>query len=291
MPALLLLPIVLALLSPALQSALHGWLHRQPKAVFAAPVFLSASFCLAVRYYKAFSMPLVFLILAYTFVPVICAYAQGPGRGNPPTWTDFAVILILWLPVEFSAGQQWVPKHVQGMVHSLAYGIAILLALWVFLIFRSIQGMKYNLPWQARDLIYPFLAFVVIAPILIFVGLRSSFIAPFHVPRQLTVPTLVTRFFLILVATALPEEILFRALIQNFLMQKRGSSNRILFLSAFIFGCAHLNNGPGPLPNWRYMAIATIAGIAYGKVFQKTSTVFSPAILHATVNTAKHTFF
>ncbi len=37
--------------------------------------------------------------------------------------------------------------------------------------------------------------------------------------------------------------------------------------------------------------MATIAGFAYGKVFQKSSSVFSSAILHALINTSKHVFF
>ena len=64
-----------------------------------------------------------------------------------------------------------------------------------------------------------------------------------------------------------------------------------VLLAALIFGCAHLNNGPGPLPNWRYAIMATIAGVAYGKVFQKSSSVFSSAFLHALINTSKHVFF
>jgi hypothetical protein len=69
--------------------------------------------------------------------------------------------------------------------------------------------------------------------------------------------------------TALPEEILFRGLIQNCIAQRFGTSTSTLLISAFIFGCAHLDNGPGPLPNWRYMILATIAGVAYGKVFRE----------------------
>ena len=64
-----------------------------------------------------------------------------------------------------------------------------------------------------------------------------------------------------------------------------------LLLAAFIFGCAHLDNGPGPLPNWRYMILATIAGVAYGKVFEKSSSIFASAGLHALVDLIKHVCF
>jgi hypothetical protein len=96
---------------------------------------------------------------------------------------------------------------------------------------------------------------------------------------------------LIYAGTALPEEILFRSLIQNLLMQRFGSGAGTLLAASFIFGCAHLDNGPQALPNWRYMILATIAGVAYGKVFQKASSVLSSAGLHMLVDWTKHFFF
>ncbi len=99
------------------------------------------------------------------------------------------------------------------------------------------------------------------------------------------------RFLVILAATALPEEILFRGLIQNCIAQRFGAGTETLLVSALIFGCAHLDNGPGPLPNWRYMILATIAGLAYGKVFEKSSSIFASAGLHALVDTVKHVCF
>ncbi len=63
------------------------------------------------------------------------------------------------------------------------------------------------------------------------------------------------------------------------------------FWASLVFGCAHLDNGPQPLPNWRYMIVATIAGLAYGRVFQKSSSVVSSALLHMMVDWTKHFFF
>ena len=74
-------------------------------------------------------------------------------------------------------------------------------------------------------------------------------------------------------------------------MLRFGATTRTLLLAAFIFGCAHLDNGPQPVPNWRYMILATIAGVAYGKVFQRASTIFSSAGLHTLVDWTKHFFF
>jgi membrane protease YdiL (CAAX protease family) len=39
------------------------------------------------------------------------------------------------------------------------------------------------------------------------------------------------------------------------------------------------------------MILATIAGLAYGKVFQKSTSVLSSALLHTMVNFTRHAFF
>jgi membrane protease YdiL (CAAX protease family) len=117
-----------------------------------------------------------------------------------------------------------------------------------------------------------------------------GFIPAPHLPTQ-TAGRMAAAAGLILVGTALPEEILFRSLIQNLLMQRFGPGARTLVAASLIFGCAHLDNGPQPLPNWRYMILATLAGLAYGRVFQKSSTVVSSAALHMLVDWTKHFFF
>ena len=264
---LLLLTLVLAFFVPAVPARLLRRLKAQPRLVFLTPVFLAAFFCAVVAYYGALSVPLVLLILVYTFVPTICAFVQGPQPG-PPSWLDFAIMLMLWLPIELNVGRPWIPREIQGLAHTAIYGIGLLLALVLLGAFRGLRGMKYNLPTQWRDALYVLAAFVAAAVILIPLGLALSFLAPVHALRFSGV-TLAWRFVGIWAGTALPEEILFRALIQNWIMQKFGESNWTLLAAAVIFGCSHLNNGPGALPNWRYAILATIAGWLYGKVFQK----------------------
>jgi hypothetical protein len=204
---------------------------------------------------------------------------------------DFVIIALLWFPLEFSVGHQFIPKQAQNSLHLAAYGISILLALSIFLQFRRLSGMKITLPRSGRDLVNLLVGFLACAPILIAFGRVIGFLPPFHLPAQPSVTRIGSQYLIILAATALPEEILFRGLIQNCIAQKFGSNTRSLLLAAFIFGCAHLDNGPQPLPNWRYMILATIAGIAYGKVFEKSSSIFASAGLHALVDLIKHICF
>ncbi len=281
--------LILALLSRDLQDRLKRVFERRPVAVFLAPVFICVLFYAFAQRLGGLSLPVALLMAGYTLLATLCIYAIGSGGGA--SWFDLGVVLLLWLPLEFNLGGHWVPVHVRGAVHTLAYGAAVLLALILFLLFRRIPGIKYELPRHGNDFLYFAAGLVVAAPVLILVGRAVGFIPPFHLAAGLTIGRFAATFGLILAATALPEELLFRGLIQNSLMQRLGEGNGTLLLAAVIFGAAHLDNGPQALPNWRYMILATIAGFIYGKVFQKASSVFASASLHAMVNAINHFFF
>jgi membrane protease YdiL (CAAX protease family) len=285
----ILLTAILALLCTSIQRSLQTALKQSPSLLFAVPLLLSALFLAAAAQQGSLNVPLAGLILAYTFLPVTCAYLAR--HVAPPAWIDFLIIALLWFPLEFSLGQQWVLKSARNTLHLTAYGVSILLGLGIFLLFRQLTGMKYNLPRSPRDLLNLLLGFAFCAPVLIPLGRAIGFLPPFHWPAHSSPLRIGSQYLIIFAATALPEEILFRALIQNCIAQRFGAGAWTLILSAFIFGCAHLDNGPGPLPNWRYMIVATIAGLAYGKVYEKSSSLLASAGLHGLVDLIKHLCF
>jgi uncharacterized protein len=281
---------IFALLAPALQHRMQKLFQRRPAMLWSVPILLTGVFSAASLMAGAFGLRLTLLVLAYTLAPMLVAYIQGPAVAPRPSALDFLGILILWMPIEFAAGAQLVPRPAQGFLHSVAYAIAILLGLVMWTGFRAFSGMKYNPPRAARDAWLPLVAFALVAPVLAVVGIALGFIPAPHLPVQ-SAGRMTAAVGIIYAGTAFPEEILFRALIQNLLMQRLGSGTRTLLLASFIFGCAHLDNGPQPLPNWRYMILATIAGFAYGKVFHKATSVMSSAGLHMLVDWTKHFFF
>ncbi len=286
----LLLAAVFGLFVPAAQNRLRGLLQGSPRSVWAVPFLLAAVFGGASAVAGACSIPLIAMVLAYALAPVACVYALGVGTPATPGVLDFLAILLLWLPLEFAAGQHLVPRPAQGFLHSVGYGIAILLGLVLFLGFRSFPGLKYNAPRGRRDWVLPLAGFAAVAPVLVAVGIAIGFIPMPHLPAQ-SGGKMAAAVGIIFAGTALPEEILFRSLIQNLLMLRFGAGWRTLIVASVIFGAAHLDNGPQALPNWRYMIEATIAGVAYGRVFQKASSVTSSAMLHMTVDWTKHFFF
>ena len=77
------------------------------------------------------------------------------------------------------------------------------------------------------------------------------------------------------------EEALFRGLIQKKLQDVfsfRFGNALALFIAAMLFGFAHYKGGPA------YILLATLAGLFYGHIFQKTKTVASSILLHFSFN-------
>ena len=282
---------VLALLSPGVQQLVQGTMRRAPARIWLAPPLLAAVFFAASAMTGAINAELVWIVLAYTAAPVACAWFAGVGPASRPVALDFAAIALLWFPLEFPAGAgRLVAKHAQGFLHSVAYGIAILLGLAIFLCFRQVAGMKYRLPESARDWRNMLIGFAVAAPVLAAVGIPIGFIPMPHLSTA-SAGKMAAAAVIIFCATALPEEILFRSMIQNLLCQRFGANTRTLIAASLIFGGAHLDNGPQAVPNWRYFILATIAGFAYGKVFQRSSSVVASTGFHALVDWTKHFFF
>jgi len=280
----LFLTMVLSLFSLALQGALRGFFERRPAAVFAVPLALTALFAGVLGASGGWSAAFVLLVAAYTFVPTALVYARRP-------WFDLTAILLLWMPIEFAAGRQLIPRAVWGVANIAARGTAVTLALALFLLFRNLPGMKYNLPRKWIDVPYAALGFVALAPVLAALGQRLGFLGPFLGLARFHPGGFGLLWLRTALGVALPEELLFRALIQNWLMQRFGFSVRTLAVAALIFGASHLDNPPGPLPNWRYMILATCAGFVFGGVFWKSSSIWSSAGLHALVNATRHVFF
>src|SRR6185369_5790935 len=106
-------------------------------------------------------------------------------------------------------------------------------------------------------------AFLLFAAIGIPLGFAIHFIGWAFTLRKLSLaPALFLGIFLF---TAIPEELLFRGLIQNWFERMTGRRIFGLILAAIVFGASHLNNGP-PIPNYKYFLLASIAGVFYGFV-------------------------
>lgn len=278
--------IVLVLFAAPVQLHLRHWFQKRPARILLVPAALTAGFAITLA--GVAGPGFIAVVALYVFAPTLIAMSRGPGECGARV-ADFAAILLLWLPLEFYAGKNLLPREAWGLANIMAHGAAVTLGLFLFLIFRGLKDIKYNLPQRWRDLAYPAAGFVVAAPVLTVVAWSVGFMGPFRMPEPFAPAAVGVLFVKTLLGVGLPEELLFRGLIQNWLTQRFGQANAVIFAAAAIFGAAHLNNAPAP--NWGYMVLATVAGFIYGKVFQRSQTILASASLHAAVNTVRHVFF
>ena len=100
------------------------------------------------------------------------------------------------------------------------------------------------------------------------------------------------QFIGIYITVAIPEEFLFRGVLQNFLVKSfHGRRHELygLLLASVLFGAAHLHHAP--VPNWRYAIMATLAGIFYGNAFRTRQRTSASAFTHALVDASWHFWF
>lgn len=89
--------------------------------------------------------------------------------------------------------------------------------------------------------------------------------------------------------TALPEEAVFRHVIQGGLQNWLGGAGRERLLAAAVagvlFGLAHLGGG------WTYVALASVAGIGYGWIYAATGSIAAAILAHTGLNLLHLLFF
>lgn len=73
--------------------------------------------------------------------------------------------------------------------------------------------------------------------------------------------------------TAVPEELFFRAWVQN-LLERRVGRRAALGIASVVFGLSHFNKRSAHF-NWRYVLLATIAGIFYGRAWREQRRVLN----------------
>jgi CAAX protease family protein len=219
-------------------------------------------------------------LVAYIAVPTLLVFA---GRGRPaPGLADFVAVLALWLPFDLGLLRNiWTWPAGQS-----SYGfpavVAVDLALLLFIGFRGVPGIGYRFALDGRQAASVAKNFLLFSAIAIPTGIAIGFIA--YRPRAFVPLQFLGSLMTIFVFIAVPEELLFRGLIQNFLERWWGNERSwaSLVAASVIFGAAHLDNGVAP--NVTYAFMATIAGLFYGRAFRQSGNLTAPALVHALVD-------
>jgi len=207
---------------------------------------------------------------AYLFVPAVLLLF-GRHAGQPSPLQILAAAAVLWLPIEFHLLPPLPLPAPDG--YDAVRLLGIVGALYLFLVARPVGGIGYTFLLDRRDFRFACTAFGVYAIVALPIGLISHFLI-WH-PRVNAAGILLTPVTIYLV-TAVPEEFLFRGLIQNLFTRMLGP-RAALMMASVVFGLAHL-------PDPRYVVLATFAGVAYGWVYARTGKITASAVTHASVD-------
>jgi hypothetical protein len=222
---------------------------------------------------------------AFVFVPL--AVAASAERKAAGAWQDYLLLAGIWAAVKFGPSQ-WMWPYPGGR---LSYVFTVLLALNValaaFVLMRRANGIGYSIGWGRHWEFYVLGSFLVFGCIAIPLGIEMHFLT--FAPQWHVWPSLVFTSAGIFFFTAWPEEFLFRGLLQNMLARSCKSEMAGWWTASMLFGFSHITNLG--FPNWRYVILASIAGLFYGWTWRKTGSIFASAIVHAMVDVTWHFLF
>jgi membrane protease YdiL (CAAX protease family) len=217
----------------------------------------------------------------YLLLPVAISWllyragiADPSQRGD---WRDFLILAILGLAVDLRWFEPAWPPRLAVFNKMLLLDAGI----YGFLAVRRLEGVGFDLRLRLADLRIGLRELGSYAPVAIALGLWLGFLhfrANVPTASHAVLGWVFTFFFI-----AVPEELFFRGWIQN-LLERRIGRHWALLTTAVLFGLSHFNKRAAHF-NWRYVALAALAGIFYGRAWRQERRVGASAITHASVDT------
>jgi hypothetical protein len=145
---------------------------------------------------------------------------------------------------------------------------------------RQLDGIGFDLRLRLRDAGIGLRELALYTPLALALGLGLGFLhlhSGWPGIAPITGAWFFTFFFI-----AVPEELFFRGWLQNLLERRLGRTPALL-LTAVLFGLSHFNKR-AVLFNWRYVLLAAVAGIFYGRAWRQERRLGASAITHASVD-------
>lgn len=223
-------------------------------------------------------------------LPIVTALiARSSSRTAHPWWL-LGIILMIWAPFDSGLLAPVWPWPQGGAAYTLNVWISCVLALSAMNIAgadRHFSTAGFRIMPSKNDLRATFRDQLWFTPAALVFGFLTGFFA-WH-PKSAPLWQYPVEALGLYLTVALPEELLFRGLMQPTLEafswpQSVNRKKVAKWLTAIIFGLSHINNDP--VGDWRYVALATMAGIAYANVYEKTNrrSLAAPALLHTVVD-------
>jgi membrane protease YdiL (CAAX protease family) len=275
---LTLLPLLAAAFFPANAA---GWARRLPVwAQVLCPAALCVPYLLVACAAGAFRFGWFAL---YALQPMAIAGLLGQARradeiSQRGNWRDFLVLAALGLAVDLRWFESAWPAHLAIFNKILLLDAGI----YGFIAVRELEGIGFDLRLRLHDAGIGLRELCLYTPVALVLGLSLRFlhVHPGAWPgfAPIVLAWVFTFFFI-----AVPEELFFRGWVQNLLERRMGRTPALL-VTAVLFGLSHFNKR-AVLFNWRYVLLAAVAGIFYGRAWRQQRRVGASAITHASVDT------
>jgi hypothetical protein len=219
----------------------------------------------------------------YVALPVAIAWLLGQAaiadpeqRGN---WRDAIILLALGLAIDL----RWLEPAWPNGLSGLGKLVVVDAALYGFVAVRRLSGTGFDFHFRWSDWKTGLRELVFFAPLVIGLGMALGFLHPHSNALQFSIiPTMILKWIYIFIFVAVPEELYFRAWVQN-LLERRVGRRAALGITALLFGLSHFNKRSTHF-NWRYVVLASIAGIFYGRAWREQRRVPASTITHASVD-------
>ena len=284
----LVLGLFVALTNPSFVKQLRTWAVGSLAAAVAMPLLLLVPYFVVAFGTRTFSWLGLAKLVAYILVPVLLLLPHRFHRADRVGWRDFAAMLALAFPV--AAG--WLKGIWRWPEDLYAFRpvYSVLVGVYAFVVIRNLEGVGYRLIPRKGDLLDGLANLLGFSVLGIPLGLALNFI---HFRAEgVSILSFMAQFVGIYLTIAIPEELLFRGVLQNFLVKSfRGPRQGVygVAIASVIFGLSHLHHAP--VPNWRYAILATLAGLFYGNAYRTRQRLCASALTHALVDTMWHFWF
>jgi membrane protease YdiL (CAAX protease family) len=201
------------------------------------------------------------------------------SRANStPGWHDWLALAILGISVDLHLFDKAWPI---GGLTGLSKLVFVDAGLYGYLVIRPIGGIGFHWRPYWRDLGIGLREFLLYTPIALALGLATQFL---HVHKTSgSLAQFADGWMFTVFLIAMPEEIFFRGLLLN-LLERRLGTRWALAITAILFGIAHFNKRT-TFFNGRYVAMAAIAGVFYGRAWLDRRRLLTSSVTHATVDT------
>jgi membrane protease YdiL (CAAX protease family) len=215
----------------------------------------------------------------YAALPVAIAWLLQQAANVDPeqrgNWRDGLVLLTLGLAVDL----RWFEPAWPGGLAGWGKLLLVDAGLYGFLAIRRLTGTGFDFHFRWSDWKTGLRELAFFAPLVLGLGLALGFLHPHSHALRLS---MISTWVYIFIFVAVPEELFFRAWAQN-LLERRVGRRCALAITAVLFGLSHFNKRSTHF-NWRYVLLASIAGVFYGRAWREERRVPASAITHASVD-------